>query len=125
MDPKEFDWQESQQVTVTNPTDEAYTFKVHGNSYSVSAGQTVKMPGFVAWVYVYGLSVRIAQSTNVVEDKNGNKTSDFQHWNEEGFRKQYFDKLVVEREPVMQVIEEAPQITEVKTQNRQQKVATQ
>lgn len=104
MNPKEFDWAEDQQVTVINPTKDDYRFKVHNKDYMVKAGQKAKMPGYIAWVYVYGLASIMAQNTNVQKIESG-KVSDFQHWNEEGFRKTYFDKLVMEREEVVQTVE--------------------
>lgn len=99
MNPKEFSWGEDQQVTVTNPTKADYHFKVHSKDYVVDAGATVKMPGFMAWVYVYGLSSQMAQA-----DK------EFMHWNEEGFRKQYYEKLVAGADDLVQAVEKQPQI---------------
>jgi hypothetical protein len=101
MNPKEFGWDESQQVTVTNPTGKDYRFKVHNKDYEVKAGQTVKMPGFIAWVYVYGLSTQIAQDENK-----------FSHWNEEGFRQQYYTRLTQDVDNVIQVVETEPETFE-------------
>jgi hypothetical protein len=98
MDPKEFTWSEEQHVTVTNPTANDYIFKVHGKEYKLGAGRTAKMPGFIAWVYVYGLSTQIAQADGV-----------FNRWNEEGFRQEYYDKLVVGAEDIVQDVVVAPQ----------------
>lgn len=99
MSPKEFDWEESQQVTVTNPTEKDYSFKVHSKDYKVEAGATYKLPGFIAWVYVYGLASQIAQ-----DEKQ------WSHWNEEGFRKQYYDRIVVGSDAVIERIEKQPEI---------------
>lgn len=94
MNPKEFGWEESQQVTVTNPTEKDYRFKVYNKDYEVKAGQTVKMPGFIAWVYVYGLACQMAQENN-----------DFIHWNEEGFRARYYAKVAQSAADTLEVIE--------------------
>lgn len=99
MNPKEFPWDESQQITVTNPTKSAFPFKVHNKDYVVEAGETVKMPGFMAWVYVYNQAVKAAQADGV-----------FYKWNEEGFRKEYFDKFVAGIDDIVQAIETQPQI---------------
>lgn len=114
MNPKDFDWKEDQQVIVKNPTDVDYKFKVHSKDYMVKAGQTAKMPGYIAWVYASGLATKMAQETNVVEDKDGKKTSDWQHWNEEGFRQQYYDKIVVRAEATVQEVVAEPE-SEVET----------
>lgn len=102
MSPKEFDWSEDQQVTVTNPTKDDYTFKVHSKDYKVEAGATYKFPGFIAWVYVYGLATQMAQA-----DKN------WIHWNEEGFRKQYYDKIVVGADGVVEKVEPEPLVEKI------------
>lgn len=99
MNPKEFDWDESQQVTVTNPTKSDYPFKVHSKDYLVGAGETAKMPGFIAWVYVYGLATQMAQANN-----------EFFKWNEEGFRKKYYDKIVVDTEATVHAVVEQPKV---------------
>lgn len=93
MNPKEFWWKEDQQVTVRNVTEKDFNFLVHSKSYSVAAGQMVKMPGYIAWVFVYKLASQLAQEAN-----------DALHWNEEGFRKKYFEKLVVGVDDVVQEI---------------------
>jgi len=102
MDPKEFSWTEDQQVTVTNPTTETYKFKVHNKEYELGAGQTAKMPGYIAWVYVYGLSTQIAQAENV-----------FNRWNEEDFRQSFYERLVVGTDNLIQkvVVESEPEVT--------------
>lgn len=98
MNPLEFSWTEDQQVTVINPTSETYKFKVHSKEYEVGAGKTVKMPGYIAWVYVYGLSSQMCQAAG-----------EFNRWNEEEFRKEYFEKLVKNTDPIVEeVIEEEP-----------------
>lgn len=94
MNPKEFPWTEDQQVTVTNPTADTYNYKVHNKEYSIGPGETQKMPGFMAWVYVYGLSTQIAQAEDV-----------FSRWNEEGFRKEFYDRLVVGADNLIQAVE--------------------
>ena len=106
MNPKEFGWAEDQQVTVKNPTQKDFTFKVHNKEYTVPAGKTVKMPGYIAWVYVYHISAQEAQNTNISVDDNKNKTSDFSRWNEEGFRQKYFTKFVSGTDSLIQTIEE-------------------
>lgn len=98
MDPKEFSWTEDQQVTVTNPTTDTYKFKVHNKEYELGAGQTAKMPGYIAWVYVYGLSTQIAQADGV-----------FNRWNEEDFRKTYYEKLYVGADQLVQTVAVEPQ----------------
>ena len=94
MNPKEFSWAEDQQVTVTNPTKNDYKFKVHSKDYQVNAGATAKMPGYIAWVYVYGLATQIAQDDNV-----------FNRWNEEGFRNKYYDMIVAGTDDIVQSVE--------------------
>lgn len=99
MNPQDFNWTEDQQVTVTNPTAEAYKFMVHNKNYELPAGATAKMPGYIAWLYVYGLSTQLAQS-------EGN----FNRWNEEGYRQEYYDRLVVGVDKLVQEIEVQPQL---------------
>jgi hypothetical protein len=99
MNPKEFGWKEDQQVTVTNPTEEDFRFKVHGKDYMVEKGTTAKMPGYIAWLYVYNLATQMAQ-----------KAGDFVHWNEEGFRQQYYDRIVVGADQTVQVVQPEPTI---------------
>lgn len=110
MKPKEFSWKEDQQVTVKNPTDKDFTFKVHSKDYTVGAGKTVRMPGYIAWMFVYHAACKLAQETNIVLDDNKNKTSDFSRWNEEGFRETYYDKFVVSVEELVQEVFEEPEI---------------
>lgn len=100
MKPKEFSWDESQQVTVKNPTEQDFKFKTHSKEYMVKAGQTVKMPGFIAWKYVYSLGCKMAQDAG-----------DFIHWNEEGFRQKYYDKLVVGADTLIQEVVVQPEVT--------------
>jgi hypothetical protein len=102
MNPKEFSWSEDQQVTVVNPTDNPYKFKVHNKDYAVGAHKTVKMPGYIAWVYVYGLSTQLAQADGV-----------FNRWNEEDFRPTYYEKLVKSVDALVQDVEEIeePEVT--------------
>lgn len=102
MNPKEFSWEEDQTVTVTNPTGSDYPFKVHNKDYMVKGGQTVKMPGYIAWVYVYGLASLLAQA-----DKQ------FSRWNEEGFRNQYYDQVVIGADDVVQEVVVQPQVEAV------------
>ena len=98
MKPTEFSWTEDQQVTVTNPTADTYRFKVHNKDYELGAGQTAKMPGYIAWVYVYGLATQLAQADGK-----------FSSWNEEGFRQQYYEKLVAGADPIVQQVVVEPQ----------------
>lgn len=104
MNPKEFGWKEDQQITVTNPTKSDFKFQVHSKSYAVKAGQTAKMPGYIAWMYVYKLATQMAQDNK-----------DFMHWNEEGFRQRYYDKIVVGADDVIQTLEPEPQVEAVET----------
>lgn len=97
MNPGEFSWKEDQQVTVTNPTATDYHFKVHNKEYVLGAGKSAKMPGYIAWVYVYGLSTQLVQADGK-----------FNRWNEEEFRKEYYEKLVVGVDEIMQPVQEAP-----------------
>src|SRR4051812_16039647 len=98
MSPKEFSWTEEQSVTVTNPTTEDYKFKVHSKDYMVKAGQKARMPGYIAWVYVYGLASQMCQA-----DKT------FDRWNEEGFRGIYYKKIVESTAAVVQAVEVEPE----------------
>lgn len=100
MNPKEFSWTEDQQVTVTNPTSEDFKFKVHSKDYMLAAGRTAKMPGFIAWLYVYEQAVKMAQADKV-----------FPSWNEEGFRNKYYDKFVIGVDDLVQMIDEEPEPT--------------
>lgn len=95
MNPKDFPWTEDQQVTVTNPTADDFKFKVHGKEYMLATGKAAKMPGFIAWLYVYGQSVKMVQ-----ED------GEFSRWNEEGFRKDYYDKFIVGVDDLVQIVED-------------------
>lgn len=99
MNPLEFSWKEDQQVTVTNPTAETYKFRVHSKEYELGAGKSAKMPGYIAWVYVYGLASKMCQA-------DGN----FNRWNEEGYRQEYYEKLVAGVDALVQdvQIEEKP-----------------
>jgi hypothetical protein len=100
MNPKEFGWTEDQQVTVVNPTKDDFTFKVYNKDYIVEAGRMAKMPGYIAWMFVYKLSTKMAVD-------NG----DFIHWNEEGFRKTYYDKLVVGIDDIVQNVTVEPVVS--------------
>lgn len=99
MNPKEFSWAEDQTVTVVNPTDKPFNFKVHNKDYVVQAGQTAKMPGYIGWVYVYGLASQLCQDAK-----------EFGRWNEEGFRKKYYDKVVVGADDVVQQVVVEPTV---------------
>lgn len=94
MNPQDFSWTEDQQVTVINPTSESYKFKVHSKEYELGAGKTAKMPGYIAWVYVYGLASQLAQAAG-----------EFNRWNEEGFRQTYYEKVTSGVEPVVQPVD--------------------
>lgn len=94
MNPADFSWKEDQQITVTNPTSEDFKFKVHNKDYILEAGKTAKMPGYIAWMYVYGQSTKMAQADR-----------EFNRWNEEGFRQQYYDKFVAGVDNLVQVVE--------------------
>lgn len=97
MNPDEFSWNEDEHVTVTNPTAETYVWKVHNKEYQLAPGKTAKMPGYIAWVYVYGLSTQLAQADGV-----------FNRWNEEGFRQEYYEKLVSGVDNIVQAVEVQP-----------------
>ena len=97
MNPKEFSWTEDQRVTVINPTSETYKFKVHNKDYELGPQKSAEMPGWMAWVYVYGLSTQLAQQDGV-----------FNRWNEEGFRQEYYERLVKRTDQVVQAIKEEP-----------------
>ena len=92
----QFGWSEDQQVTVTNPTAEDHMFMVHGKQYIVPKGKTVKMAGYIAWIYVYEMGLKLCQ-----QDDN------FIHWNDEGYRQQYYDKVVIAKDDPVQEIKEA------------------
>lgn len=96
MNPKEFNWTADQQVVVINPTSKAFRFQVHSKWYEVPAGKTVKMPGFIAWSYVYKLAVEMAVAAK-----------DFDKWNEDGVHQEYYDKVVVSVEEIIQQVVEA------------------
>lgn len=66
---------------------------VHGKKYRVEAGQTAKMPGYIAWLYVYGLASQLCQ-----DEKQ------FARWNEEGFRQTYYDQVVVGADAAFQAV---------------------
>jgi hypothetical protein len=95
MNPKDFSWSEDQRVVVTNPTDKDYNFKVHNKDYTVKAGGSVKMPGFIAWKYVYDMAAQSAQDDG-----------DFVNWGVEGVRKQHFEKFVTSIEDTVQQVED-------------------
>lgn len=99
MNPKDFTWKQDQQVTVTNPTENDFKFKVHSKEYLVGAGQTAKMPGYIAWVYVHKLATQMAQKDNA-----------FIHWNEEGFRQKYYEKIAVGADDIVQSFTPEPQV---------------
>lgn len=99
MDPKDFSWTEDQTITVVNPTDQNFPFKVHNKDYVVGAGQTAKMPGYIAWLYVYGLASKLCQDNR-----------EFNRWNEEGFRNTYYDKLVIGADDVVQQVILEPKV---------------
>ena len=99
MNPKEFSWSADQQVTVVNPTKSDFKFMVHSKEYVVGAGRMAKMPGYIAWVYV-----------NKLATKQATEKGDFIRWNEEGFRKTYYDKLFVGADDIVQTVEIEPQV---------------
>lgn len=105
MNPKEFGWEESQQVTVVNPTEDDFKFKVHNMDYEVKAGARVKMPGYIAWVYVYNMATKLCQ-----EDGN------FNRWNEENYRPTYFKKVAVGADSLLQEIVEEPKAVVFETE---------
>jgi hypothetical protein len=102
MNPKDFAWTEEQQITVTNPTAETFTWKVHGKEYQLAAGKTAQMPGFIAWLYVYGQSVKAAQADGK-----------FGSWNDEGFKQTYYDRFFVGADELIKVVEEEPELVQV------------
>lgn len=98
MRPDEFSWKEDQQVTVTNPTADDFTWKVHGKEYRLDSGKTAKMPGFIAWLYVYNQAVKAAEADGV-----------WTRWNEEGFRQTYYERFVAGVDELVQVVENEPE----------------
>ena len=100
MNPLDFNWTAEQQVTVINPTDEAYNWKVHGKAYRLDAHKKAKMPGFIAWLYVYGQALNACQK----DDKFGS-------WNDEGFKQTYFERFVDSVDEIVQeVVEPEPEV---------------
>lgn len=97
MNPAEFSWTEDQSVHVINPTSEEFTWKVHGKEYALPAGATAQMPGFIAWLYVYNQGVKAAQA----DDK-------FNRWNDEEFRKEYYERFISGVDDLVQVRPEEP-----------------
>jgi hypothetical protein len=69
MNPKEFGWSADQNITVQNPTKSPFTFQVHSKSYTVGAGETVRMPGFMAWLFVYNMAELLADKAGEFENK--------------------------------------------------------
>lgn len=98
MNPTKFNWTEDQQVTVTNPTSEDFRWKVHGKDYLLGAGKTAKMPGFIAWLYVYNQAVKAVQADGK-----------FNRWNDEGFQEEYYDRFVVGVDELVQIVEAEPE----------------
>jgi hypothetical protein len=109
MDPKDFGWAEDQQVTVTNPTDKAYPFKVHSKEYEVKAGETVRMPGYIAWVYVYGITSQMCQAAG-----------EFNRWNEEGFKQTYFTMVVVGADDVIEKVVVEPKVEPLEAEEEEE-----
>jgi hypothetical protein len=95
MNPKDFDWDQDQQVTVTNPTAKAHSFQVHSKFYEVGPHETVRMPGFMAWVFVYTLALELAQRAGEYENK----------WNDASVRQRYYNKVIVGADELIQKIE--------------------
>lgn len=112
MNPQEFNWTEDQQVTVKNPTKETFKFKVHNKDYELGAGKEAKMPGYIAWVYVYGVASKLAQEAD-----------EFHRWNEEGFRQTYFAKAFVSADKLVSEVSEVDPV-EVKEDTTDQAVTT-
>jgi hypothetical protein len=94
MNPLEFSWKEEQQVTVKNPTAVDFDFKVHNKDYRIGAGQTAKMPGYMAWLYVYNMAAKLAQDAG-----------EYLRWNEEGFRTEYYNKVVVGADALVEIVQ--------------------
>lgn len=104
MDPKDFDWSSDQQVTVTNPTAEDFAFKVYGKEYVVESGSTVKMPGYIAWIYTHKISVKEAQ-----------KDGGFINWNDKGSRQEYYRRFVIGSEELVQIAKPEPKFERLDT----------
>lgn len=98
MNPKDFSWSENQQVTVTNPTDEPFKFKVHNKDYQLGARKTGRMPGFIAWVYCYNMGQQLALADGR-----------FDEWNDVSLRQEYYEKVFVDADELVQTIEEEPE----------------
>lgn len=94
MKPEQFSWTEDQTVTVINPTKETHQFKVHNKAYEVGGGKSARMPGYMAWVFVYEMAVKLCQDDGK-----------FNRWNEEEFRQEYFKLAVAGADPVLQDIQ--------------------
>lgn len=56
------------------------------------------MPGYIAWLYVYGLATQLAQADGT-----------WYRWNEEEFRQEYYQKLIAGVAPIVETIEVEPQ----------------
>lgn len=95
MNPKDFDWGTDQQVTVQNPTSKTHSFQVHSKFYEVGPNETVRMPGFMAWVFVYTLALELAQKAGEYENK----------WNDITVRQKYYNKVIVGADELIQKIE--------------------
>jgi hypothetical protein len=93
-----FSWTEDQHITVINPTSEDFKFKVHAKEYQLGAGKSAKMPGYIAWVYVYNMASQLCQADNK-----------YNSWNEEGFRQKYYEKLVVGVDAIVQDVVDEPE----------------
>jgi hypothetical protein len=101
MNPLDFNFTAEQQVTVTNPTGEPHRWTVYGKAYEVAPGKTAKMPGYIAWVYVYEMAANAAQADG-----------QFNSWNDEGFKQKYYDRFIIGAdELVREVVEEQPDVT--------------
>lgn len=98
MNPREFGWDRDQQITVKNPTKNDFKFQVNSKYYQVNAGKSAKMPGFIAWTYVYKISQQMAL-----------EAGDFQHWNDINVRKRYFSNVVVDKGQLIQSVDEQPE----------------
>jgi flagellar biosynthesis GTPase FlhF len=95
MNPKEFGWSTDQNVTVKNPTSDDFKFRVHGKEYIIGAGETVRMPGFMAWLFVYNMAELLAQKNNEYDNR----------WIDETVRAKYYQEVIVKVDDLIQQIE--------------------
>lgn len=80
-----------QMVTVINPTENDFPFMVEMRNYMIKAGATERFPGIIANVYIDQMAKILAQ-----EEDN------FGHMSDPTLRAQYYDRLIVDVENMVQ-----------------------